>query len=63
MTLARSGWAEEVDHLVTVDKIELGKGENAIAVVLEVISSSLLARQAQKLSAAGMPRMRSPFRV
>jgi hypothetical protein len=27
---ARSGWAEEVDHLVTVDKVELGKGETSL---------------------------------
>src|SRR5579859_2368312 len=32
MTLACSGWAEEVDHLVAVDKVELGEGENAVAV-------------------------------
>ncbi len=25
MTFARSGWAEEVDHLVAVDKVELGE--------------------------------------
>ena len=32
MTLARSGWAEEVDHLVAVDEVELSEGEDAIAV-------------------------------
>src|ERR1700748_2398823 len=32
MALAGSGWAEEVDHLIAVDKVELSEGENAIAV-------------------------------
>jgi hypothetical protein len=27
-----SRWTEEVDHLVAVDEVELGKGENAVAV-------------------------------
>ena len=32
MALAGSGWAEEVDHLMAVDKVELGQRENAIAI-------------------------------
>src|SRR5262249_8341032 len=32
VALAGSGWAEEVDHLVAVDEVELSKGENAVAV-------------------------------
>src|SRR6516225_8082447 len=32
MTLARSGRAEEVDHLVAIDEVELSEGKNAITV-------------------------------
>ena len=31
-TAIHTGWAEEVDHLMAVDKVELGQRENAIAV-------------------------------
>ena len=32
MALAGPWWAEEVDHLVAIDEVELSKGENAVAV-------------------------------